>query len=103
MSQVMARNRTCPPIDCHARLLAETSENTPCLLEVRNVVHLAVEPDRSGFWSGSKGIDQPLGMRELGVRRGEAAVNRLDLTRMDCDPSDETVATGRLTACCEAV
>src|SRR5579871_2616054 len=61
---------------------------------MRDVVHLTVDPDRAGLRAGLEGRYHPTGMLDVAVRRREALIDRLDLGRMDGDPTHEAVAPG---------
>lgn len=65
---------------------------------MRNIVHLAVNPDCADIWLGRKCGDYAARMREISVRRREAAVNGCDLIGVDRDPADKSVSARNPTA-----
>src|SRR6202140_2273288 len=72
-------------------ILSDRGERPLRRNQMRHVVHLAVDTERSGVGLGRKGRDDTARMRQIGVRRREAFVDRRDLIGMNRDAPDKAI------------
>src|SRR5712671_4267454 len=61
--------------------------------QMRHVVHLAVDAERSSVGLGREGRNDTTRMRQIGLRRRKAGIDRSDLIGVDCDPSNKSVTS----------
>src|ERR1700692_5142226 len=72
-------------------ILSDRGERPFRCNEMRHVVHLAVDTERSAVWLCRKGRDGTARMRQIGVRRREAFFDRRDLIGMNRDAPDKAI------------
>ena len=58
---------------------------------MRHVVHLAVDAERSRVGLRRERRYHSACVRQIGIGRGEACIDRRDLIGVNCDPSNKTV------------
>src|SRR4030081_1389792 len=61
--------------------------------QMRHVVHLAVDTERSRVWLGREGRHHAAGMRQIGTRWREARIDGCDLIGMNGNASYEAVTS----------
>src|ERR1700733_1438443 len=71
--------------------LAHGSQRAPRGSQMRHVVHLAIDADRSNVGARSKGRHDAAGMRQIGFRWREARIDGRDLIGVNGDAADETI------------
>ena len=60
---------------------------------MRNIIHFAVDPQRSRIGLCGKGVDDHLGFCNFRFGRREAAIDNRNLIGMDGDPASEAIAS----------